>query len=399
VERQGYVVNGAFPGPTIEANWGDYIEVTVHNDLADEGTSLHWHGLLQTQTPWFDGVPAVQQCPIAPGSTFTYRFQADLYGTSFYHSHYSAQYVNGIIGAMIIYGPQNAQYDVDLGPIILQDWYHEDYYTLVEQVMAPASEGLLPPLSNNNLINGKANYPCANATGLICHPNAGISKFNFQTGKKYRLRLINAGAEGMQKFSIDGHQLTVIANDFVPLQPYTTDVVTLGIGQRTDVIVEANGKPTDAVWMRSTLGKSAFEGGCTLNDGISPESVAAIYYQKANTSIVPTTNSSVSTAAIETCANDPLSETIPFYSITPTANPQISENVKITYQSNGTHNLFYMNNSTFRADYNDPLLLEAKLGKTEFPSEWNVYDFGESKSIRLVVYNYALTGAHPMHMQ
>jgi FtsP/CotA-like multicopper oxidase with cupredoxin domain len=39
--------------------------------------------------------------------------------------------------------------------------------------------------------------------------------------------LINAGAEGMQKFSIDGHNLTVIANDFVPIIPYTTQGLSL----------------------------------------------------------------------------------------------------------------------------------------------------------------------------
>ena len=88
------MVNGQFPGPMIEANWGDTIQVTVHNQITgpEEGTSLHWHGLLQKTTPFMDGVPAVQQCPIAPGSSFTYQFNADLYGTSWYHSHYSAQY-------------------------------------------------------------------------------------------------------------------------------------------------------------------------------------------------------------------------------------------------------------------------------------------------------------------
>lgn len=235
VQKDGRVVNGQFPGPTIEANWGDWIEVVVHNDMPDEGTSLHWHGLLQTATPWFDGVPAVQQCPIAPGSTFTYRFRADLYGTSFYHSHYSAQYTAGIFGPMIIHGPTQAAYDEDLGPVLLNDWYHDEYFTLVEQVMAPASEGLLPPTSNNNLINGKMNYPCSNTTGFVCTPNAGISNFYVESGKKYRLRLINGGAEGIQKFSIDGSKLTVIANDFVPIEPYEVDVVTLGIGQRSDV--------------------------------------------------------------------------------------------------------------------------------------------------------------------
>jgi FtsP/CotA-like multicopper oxidase with cupredoxin domain len=48
-EREMLVINGAFPGPTIEANWGDTIQVTVHNTL-QEGTTLHWHGLLQTNT-------------------------------------------------------------------------------------------------------------------------------------------------------------------------------------------------------------------------------------------------------------------------------------------------------------------------------------------------------------
>lgn len=35
VERPGQIINGAFPGPTIEANWGDWIEVVVHNQLTD----------------------------------------------------------------------------------------------------------------------------------------------------------------------------------------------------------------------------------------------------------------------------------------------------------------------------------------------------------------------------
>lgn len=354
--------------------------------------------MLQQETPWFDGVPSVGQCPIAPGASFTYRFRADLYGSSWYHSHYSAQYASGILGPMTIFGPESASYDEDLGPVLLTDWYHQPYYQLVEQVMAPASEGLLPSVSNNNLINGKMNYPCANVTGgLPCTPNAGISKFYIESGMSYRLRLINAGAEGIQKFSIDGYKLKVIANDFVPLVPYETDVVTLGVGQRTDVVIEASGKPTDAVWMRSTLGKSAFDGGCTLNDGVSPEAVAAIYYEKANNTAVPKTTSSVSEDVINNCDNDPLDQTVPLLALQPSSDVT-SQQIDITFASNGTHNLFFMNNSTFRANYNDPALLEAKLGNTNFPASANIYDFGGASSIRLVLYNYALTGAHPIHV-
>lgn len=61
----------------------------------------------------------VSQCPIAPGSSFTYTFQAGVYGTSWYHSHYSAQYADGLFGAMIIHGPTHIHYDIELGPILL----------------------------------------------------------------------------------------------------------------------------------------------------------------------------------------------------------------------------------------------------------------------------------------
>lgn len=65
-----------------------------------------------------DGVPGVQQCPIPPGGSFTYTFLADLYGTSWYHSHYSAQYAGGAIGPMIIHGPNHVSYDIGLLPYL-----------------------------------------------------------------------------------------------------------------------------------------------------------------------------------------------------------------------------------------------------------------------------------------
>ncbi|GME44714.1 similar to laccase-1 precursor [Neofusicoccum parvum] len=119
--KSGIYVNGQFPGPAIEANWGDWIEVRVHNNITgpEEGTSLHWHGILQKGTQWYDGVPGVTQCPIAPGSSFTYRFRADVYGTSWWHSHFSAQYTMGVFGPLTVYGPKYEEYDIDVGPVML----------------------------------------------------------------------------------------------------------------------------------------------------------------------------------------------------------------------------------------------------------------------------------------
>ena len=34
-------------------------------------------------------------------------------------SHYSAQYANGVFGPIIIHGPAHAEYDYDLGPVMV----------------------------------------------------------------------------------------------------------------------------------------------------------------------------------------------------------------------------------------------------------------------------------------
>ncbi|KAI2482158.1 SufI multicopper oxidase [Pyrenophora tritici-repentis] len=389
VTRNGLTINGQFPGPLVEANWGDWILWRVTNDLTDEGTTLHAHGLLQMETPWYDGVPAVGQCPVTPnGGYYEMLFRADRYGTSWYHSHYSAQYSGGAHGPLVIHGPKHEEYDIDVGPIIVEDWFHADYYTLVNATM----NGRISP-SNNNLINGRMNYPC-DETSLPCTPNAGISKFKFESGKKHLLRLINAGAEGNQKFSIDGHMLKVIALDFIPVEPYMTNVVTLAIGQRTDVIVEAIGNPGDTFWMRSQLAQG-FR--CTLTDGISPNALAAVYYEDADTEAIPESTSDVTQEQLEQCKNDPITLGIPLCQI-PVEEPEHVERVDMRFQSNGSHFVWFMNNSPYRGDYNAPILLKAKLGETDFKPEWNVYEFPNAEHVRIVLVNHAMIGGHPMHL-
>ena len=337
-----------------------------------------------------DGVPGIHSCPIAPGQTFTYNFQADLYGTSWYHAHYSAQYAGGLFGAMIVHGPTNANYDIDLGPILITDYYHDDYFSIVEDVMG-TDLSKVAPLSVNNLINGKGVYNCSLvADPSICTPDAGLSHFSFQSGKTHRLRLINAGAEGLQKFSIDGHMLTVIAYDFVPIVPYDTSIVTLGIGQRADVIVHANYSSASSFWMRSSITS------CSLTT--QPNALAMIYYENADTSLAPQSAAWVDTT--NPCANDDLSLTTPYYAITPPITPAVSQTIQVNFGLNATGNLLWtMDNSSFRVDYNAPILELAAEGNTSYPydPEWNVYNFGSNSSVQIVIENLTPV-AHPMHL-
>ena len=392
VNKSVLLINNQFPAPKLEANWGDTFQITVHNQITgpEEGTALHWHGILQRATPWYDGVPSVQQCPIAPGKSMVYTFKADLYGTSWYHSHYSAQYAGGLAGPMIIYGPKNKAYDIDIGPVMLSDWYHEEYFSIVKKVVGtPPSP---PPFSDNNLINGKMDYDCSKApAGVSCTPNAGISKFKFTQGKTHRLRLINPGSEGIQRFRIDNHTMTVIANDFVPVKPYDTDVVTLGIGQRTDVLVKATLPATSAVFMRSDLSKTC----ATANQ---PSAVAAIYYNKADTTKTPTTVAAPYDDSH--CGNDPLEKTTPFFPFPATSKPATTETIDITIGANASGNVLWkMNGVSFRGNYDHPILLLANLGNTSYPDdpEWNVYNFGNNNSVRIIMKN-EIPAAHPMHL-
>ncbi|KAM5348887.1 hypothetical protein ACJ41O_008710 [Fusarium nematophilum] len=384
------LVNGQFPGPTIEANWGDTIQVTVTNEIEDEGLALHWHGFQQKGMPWEDGVPGVTQCPIPPGKSYTYQFYAEMYGTTWYHSHYSAQYSAGLFGPMVIYGPRDKKdYDIDVGPILLNDWYHQEYFDLVEEVMKPNGTGGV--FSDSNLINGKMNFNCSSVPEgdtAPCKNDAGVSKFRFKRGKTHRLRLINSGAEGIQRFSIDGHTMTVIANDFVQVQPYKTKVVTLGIGQRADVLVKANGK-LDSYWMRSNISTI-----CGLAN--APDALAAVYYDGADQNKEPQSQP-WDIPDPGTCANDDLALAKPVMKL-PLPPADLTMDLEVQDFKNGSNvTLWRFGDTDFRANYNSPTLLLSKLGNHTFEEKWNVRNLGKARSVRINVINKSFI-AHPMHL-
>ncbi len=224
----GKVFNGSYPGPWIQACWGDEIEITVRNNLWYNGTTIHWHGLRQWNTVEMDGVNGVTQCPIAPGENFTYTFQALQYGSSWYHSHYSLQYADGLAGPMTIYGPSSADYDDAIEPILMTDWNHRSAFQ--DWAYSPISGG--PPPMTNILLNGKGRYNYVDPK----HPDLPIGQPEryskvFTKGRRYLLRLINTSLDTTFIFSIDGHNVTVIGADFVPIEPYNTSSVLIAIGQ------------------------------------------------------------------------------------------------------------------------------------------------------------------------
>ena len=99
----GWGYNGSIPGPTIQVNTGDYVNIRVINHLP-EATSVHWHGL---DVPnMMDGVPEIEPSPkIEPNGYFDYNFKiTNPPGTHMYHTHFNTpvQQMMELGGAFII---------------------------------------------------------------------------------------------------------------------------------------------------------------------------------------------------------------------------------------------------------------------------------------------------------
>lgn len=67
-------INGQWPIPVITATVGDRVIVNAVNQLGDQATSLHFHGLYMNGTTHMDGPVGVTQCGIPPGGSFKYDF-------------------------------------------------------------------------------------------------------------------------------------------------------------------------------------------------------------------------------------------------------------------------------------------------------------------------------------
>ena len=68
-------VNGTVPGPPLVMYEGQTVKVHVRNMLLSDAVTIHFHGLHLYNTPYFDGVPYITQCPIAAGQTFSHEIK------------------------------------------------------------------------------------------------------------------------------------------------------------------------------------------------------------------------------------------------------------------------------------------------------------------------------------
>lgn len=261
-KRVATTINGSLPAPTLRLREGDTVTIRVTNRLP-VATSIHWHGIILPYQ--MDGVPGISFAGIAPGETFTYRFQLRQSGTYWYHSHSGHQEQSGMYGAIIVEPRRGENIRADRDYVVqLSDWTDEDperifaklkaqsdYYNYNkptvgdflrdssamglaaawdkrkmwnEMRMNPTDLADLSGATYTYLMNGTT--PAGNWTGL------------FRPGERIRLRFINGAANTFYDVRIPGTKMTVVQSDGVNVEPVSVDEFRFGPGETYDVLVD-----------------------------------------------------------------------------------------------------------------------------------------------------------------
>ncbi len=268
-----WLYNGQYPGPEIRLTEGEVLRATIRNALPEE-TTIHWHGV-PVPNP-MDGVPGLTQEPIAPGESFVYEFPADPSGSYLYHSHVGLQIDRGLIAPLVI---EEKQPHVD---------YDREYTVVLDDFLAGAPEplagggmmggGMMGRRRGGMMGGGMMAGQVPPYEGMLLNgrlPEAPV-EFATKRGERVRLRLLNPSGATTFHFAVAGHRLLVTHTDGQPVEPFAVDSLYVSMGERYDVVVEAN---NPGVWNVMA----------TVVEGDAPPARAVLRYTDATGGMPPLT--------------------------------------------------------------------------------------------------------------
>ncbi|MDO7385199.1 copper resistance system multicopper oxidase [Acinetobacter baumannii] len=259
-------VNGKFTAPLLEFEEGDEAVIHVHNQLKNQDTSLHWHGLLLPGL--MDGVPGFNNFKgIAPNGDFVYRFKVKQNGTYWYHAHSKGQEQDGLYGPLVIYPkgkiPVAAHEKTDRDYVVMLSDFHDsssdsimknlkksaEYYqnrreTVSDVLKQVKTQGLKATWQDRSMWNQMRmlKTDMSDVTGYTFLVNGKTPQQNwtgnFKAGDKVRLRFINASAMSFFDVRIPNLKMTVVGADGQPVKPVAIDEFRIGTAETYDVIVE-----------------------------------------------------------------------------------------------------------------------------------------------------------------
>ncbi|KAJ4379491.1 hypothetical protein N0V85_008845 [Neurospora sp. IMI 360204] len=308
-----------------------------------------------------------------------------------YHSHFPLQYGNGVLGPIVIKGPASADYDTDLGPLVLSDWYYGSVFEIAYRVNNPSNPFIpnfpgSPPASDNVLFNGRNINPDGSG--------GTYTRKTLTKGKKHLLRLINTSLQNAFTVSLVGHTFQVVATDMVPIKPITRDHLFLGIGQRYDVIINAN-QPTANYWFNVTF--SALP--CGQSD--NPYPAAIFSYSGASSTSLPTQRGTAPPdsrcAAPERDYSPIVPRSADVNSFAPTTSHTL--NVDLTVDNTQARVFWPVNNSPLRVNWQEPTLrYVANNTLSSVPRSRNLIQIPGSNTLTYFLLQNNSSIPHPIHL-
>ncbi|OAR00216.1 hypothetical protein LLEC1_04515 [Akanthomyces lecanii] len=253
-------INNQWPIPRLEVDIGDRLVLNVNNQLGNQSTSLHFHGLFMNGSSLMDGPTGVTQCPIPPGSTFTYNFTVDQPGTYWYHSHTNAQYPDGLRGPLIVNDkdfPYKDQVDEER-VLTLSDWYHDQMQDMIPKFLYKGNPTGAEPVPNAALMNETQNLTLP-----------------VQPGKTYMFRVINIGAFAGQYLWIEGHTMQIVEVDGVYTKTAPAETIYISAAQRVSFLLTTKNDTSANFPIVASMDTTLFD---TLPDDLNYNSTGWLSY-------------------------------------------------------------------------------------------------------------------------
>ncbi|KAG0147834.1 hypothetical protein CROQUDRAFT_90966 [Cronartium quercuum f. sp. fusiforme G11] len=238
-QRESVVINGSSPGPELRFQAGERVWVRVYNDLENENTTMHWHGISQYGTPFSDGT-ALSQYVIPAGSFFDYEFELPLSsaGTYIYHGHIDLDIISAY-GALIIEErePPPYHYNSEI-TLVFGDYFHSKDAEISSKLTSRPFKALTKPSSI--LVNGNALGECQpNGTTTQCEAGCRHYVIEVEPSKTYRVRAIGITTLSFLSIAIEGHRnLSFIEVDSHYIQKIDSDHLEIHSGQRYSFLLK-----------------------------------------------------------------------------------------------------------------------------------------------------------------
>ncbi|MDA6069472.1 multicopper oxidase domain-containing protein [Flavobacterium sp. AC] len=258
-EKRALIVNGQIPMPTLTFTEGDIAEIYVHNDLKNEDTALHWHGLFLPNKE--DGVPYLTQMPIKAGTTHKYSFPIIQNGTYWYHSHSGLQEQIGLYGLFIINKKKDDTTfrkgidDLPTIPVILSEWTDlkpenvqrmlhnaNDWFAIKKGTTQSYAEAIKHGQFSTKITNEWKRMNAMDVSDVyyekfLINGKNEDQLSQFKAGDKVRLRIANGGASSYFWLTYGGGKIKVVSSDGNDVEPVEVDRLIIAVSETYDVVV------------------------------------------------------------------------------------------------------------------------------------------------------------------